>query len=59
MADTVNGSVEYEIGEGLKVVDDTLMVDSVDTATKDERRPITSHGVAVEVGNLEVLLHTV
>lgn len=50
---------DYEIGEGLKVVDDTLMVDSTDSATKNDNRPITSHGVAVEVGNLEVLLATV
>lgn len=49
----------YEIGTGLKVVDDTLMVDAVDVAKKDEERPISSHGVALEVGNLEVLLATV
>ena len=50
----------YEIGEGLKVTPDgKLTVDTVDSAIKDESRPITSNGVAVEVGNLDALLNTV
>lgn len=49
----------YEIGEGLKVVGDTLVVDTTDEAKKDKTNPITSNGVAIEVGNLDALLHTV
>lgn len=51
---------DYEIGSGLKVSEDgVLSVDATDDATKDDKRPITSHGVAVKVGNLEALLSTV
>lgn len=49
----------YEIGEGLKVEDDVLKVDSTDEAIESSKKPITAHGVALEIGNLEVLLHTV
>ena len=54
-----NVEIEYEIGEGLKVVGDKLCVDTVDQAIKDEKRPITSNAVHVEVGNLDALLRTV
>lgn len=57
MAETI--STTYELGDGLKIKNDKLVVDTVDAAEKDNKKPITSHGVAVEVGNLEVLLHTV
>lgn len=57
MADTI--STTYELGEGLKIVDDALVVDTTNSAEKNNKKPITSHGVAVEVGNLEVLLHTI
>ena len=54
-----NVEIEYEIGEGLKVVNGKLCVDTVNQAIKEERRPITSNAVNVEVGNLDALLHTV
>lgn len=57
MADTI--STTYEIGDGLKIQDDTLVVDTTDKAEKNNSKPISSHGVALEVGNLEVLLATV
>lgn len=57
MADTI--STTYELGEGLKIENDKLVVDTTDAAVQNSKKPITSHGVAVEVGNLEVLLHTV
>ena len=57
MADTI--STNYEIGDGLKIVDDKLVVDSTDKAEKNNKKAITSHGVALEVGNLEVLLKTI
>lgn len=49
----------YEIGEGLKVENNTLKVDSTDDITESSKKPITSHGAALGIGNLEVLLHTV
>lgn len=49
-------STIYELGTGLKIVDDTIVIDSANVAEKDNMKPITSHGVAVEVGNLEILL---
>lgn len=57
MADKV--STTYEIGDGLKVVDDVLIVETTDKAEKNNQKAITSHGVALEVGNLEVLLATI
>lgn len=49
----------YEIGEGLKVVGNTLMADTTDTSEVDNRQPITSNGIAIEIGNLNALLDTV
>lgn len=57
MADKV--TTTYEIGEGLKIEDNKLKVDSIDEAIESSKKPITSHGVALEIGNLEVLLKTV
>ena len=57
MADTI--STTYEIGEGLKIEDDQLVVDTTDHAVESSKKPITSHGVAVEVGNLEALIATI
>jgi hypothetical protein len=54
-----NVEIEYEIGDGLKVVDGRLCVDTVDQAIRNETRPITSNAVNVEVGNLDALLQTV
>lgn len=49
----------YKIGEGLKVVGDTIEVDVTDHAEDDNKQPITSRGVAIEVGNLDALLSIV
>ena len=49
----------YEIGKGLKVVNGTLMADTTDEAQEEEMNPITSNGVAIQVGNLDSLLRTV
>ena len=57
MADTV--TTTYEIGPGLKVVNGTLMADTTDDSQKDNMQPITSNGVAIEIGNLDALLRTV
>lgn len=57
MADTV--TTTYEIGPGLKVVNGILMADTTDDSQKDNMQPITSNGVAIEIGNLDALLRTV
>lgn len=54
-----DSKIPYEIGTGLKVQNGKLMVDSTDTATENNPLPITSQGVAAEVGNLDALLSTV
>ncbi len=50
------GAVPYKIGDGLKVVNSTLMVDTADAVEEDNTRPVTSAAVYVEIGNIEALL---
>ena len=50
------GAVPYKIGDGLKVVNSTLMVDTADAVQEDNTRPVTSAAVYVEIGNIEALL---
>lgn len=50
------GAVPYKIGDGLKVVNSTLMVDTADAVEQDNTRPVTSAAVYVEIGNIEALL---
>ena len=50
------GGVPYQIGDGLKVVENVLMVDTADKVEEDNTRPVTSAAVYVEVGNIEALL---
>lgn len=50
------GVVPYKIGDGLKVVNSTLMVDTADAVEEDNTRPVTSAAVYVEIGNIEALL---
>lgn len=50
------GTVPYKIGDGLKVVEGTLMVDTADAVEEDNTRPVTSAAVYVEIGNIEALL---
>lgn len=53
---TQPGAGGYEIGDGLKVVEGKLKVDTADAVQKDNTRPVTSAAVFTEVGNIEVLL---
>ncbi len=46
----------YEIGEGLKVVNGVLEVDTTDDVELNNRHPLTSNGAAIEIGNLDALL---
>lgn len=50
------GAVPYKIGDGLKVVNSTLMVDTADAVEQDNTLPVTSAAVYVEIGNIEALL---
>lgn len=56
--ESIEGSA-YEIGEGLKVTDNVLSVDTVDAVEEDNSKPITSSAVYVEVGNINTLLATI
>lgn len=50
------GTVPYKIGDGLKVVEGTLMVDAADVVEEDNTKPVSSAAVFVEIGNIEALL---
>lgn len=50
MADEI--STTYQLGNGLKIEDDQLVVDMDDAAIKDSMKPITSNAVKKEVGDL-------
>ena len=51
----------YRFGYGLKYDPDTrtVSVDAADAVTAGDTRPVTSAAVQVEIGNIEVLLHTI
>ena len=49
----------YKIGYGLKVEDNTLMVDAADAVEQDNTKPVTSAAVFTEVGNINALLATI
>lgn len=49
----------YEIGHGLKVVDNALEVDAVSDFDGDNTLPITAAAVQATVGNIEILLSTI
>lgn len=51
-----SGGAGYPLGDGLKVVDGKLTVDTAQAVEKDNTRPVTSAAVFTEVGNIEVLL---
>lgn len=53
---TQPGAGGYEIGDGLKVVEGKLTVDTARAVEQDNTRPVTSAAVFTEVGNIEVLL---
>lgn len=49
----------YEIGTGLKVEDNTLMVDSAEDFNGDNDRPASAALVKAQLGNIEVFLATI
>ena len=51
-----SGSAPYQIGSGLKLVENVLSVDVADTVEKDNSKPVTSGAVYMELGNVEALL---
>ena len=53
------GGVDYKIGHGLKVVGNTLMVNSVLDFDGDNSLPATASLVQSTVGNIEILLATI
>lgn len=54
-----SSSTEWEIGEGLKLTDNVLSVDTADAVEEDNTKPITSAAVHTTVGNIEILLATI
>lgn len=55
----IPGGTTFEIGNGLKLENNILSVDTVDDAEQDNTLPITSAGVFSIVGNIDVLLATI
>lgn len=53
------GGFAYEIGNGLKVVDNALTVDTATDVEEDNTKPITSAAVYTEVGNINAILATI
>lgn len=55
------GGTKYQIGSGLilDVKTNTLAVDTADAVERDNTKPITSAGVYLEIGNINVLLATI
>ena len=49
----------YLIGDGLKLENGVLSVDTIDEALKDNTKPITSGGVYMELGNIAALLSNI
>ena len=53
---TPSGSGTYQIGDGLKLENGVLSVDTVNEVLEDNTQPVTSGAVFMELGNVEVLL---
>lgn len=49
----------YEIGKGLKLVDNTLSVDTAKDFSGDNTRPVEAAFMQSEIGNIEILLKTI
>ena len=49
-------SNDYTIGDGLKLENGVLSVDTVDQVIEDNTKPVTCGAVYMELGNVEVLL---
>lgn len=50
-----NGKI-VQIGNGLKLENNVLSVDTADKVEQDNTRPISAAAVHTEIGNIEVLL---
>ena len=48
-----------KVGENLKINNGVLSVDTTNTATEDNTKPITSAAVYAEIGNIGVLLEAI
>ena len=49
----------YAIGDGLKIVDGRLTVDTATEVEEDNTKPVTSGAVYVQLGNVEALLENI
>lgn len=49
----------YAIGDGLKIVDGKLTVDTATEVEEDNTKPVTSGAVYVQLGNVEALLENI
>lgn len=49
----------YAIGDGLKIVDGALTVDTATEVEEDNTKPVTSGAVYVQLGNVEALLENI
>lgn len=58
---TMVAEAQYRFGFGLKYDPNTrvVSVDAAEEVTEGDPRPVTSAAVQVQVGNIEVLLHTI
>ncbi len=52
-------SINFEVGNGLKMEDNTLMVDTAEEVEEDNTKPITSAAVYTAVGNIDALLGSI
>ena len=50
---------KYDIGKGLKLVGDTLSVDTTDEVAYDNTKPITSSAVYTTIGNIQSILNSI
>ena len=53
-----NGGKEVEIGNGLKLEDNVLSVDTADKVEQDNSKPVTSAAVYTVVGNINAILES-
>lgn len=53
-----NEGQEVEIGNGLKLEDNVLSVDTTDNVEKDNSKPVTSAAVYTVVGNINAILES-
>lgn len=56
---SIGGAGGYDIGDGLKVENGKLSVDTATVAEQDNTKPITSGAVYTAVGNINALLATI